>query len=126
MAKAFVLNNSQQVYSWLKSRYGIPQFMINKMKMALAQDALAKGQGLGYDRIYGMVALALWRAWQCDDEKIMEIMKAIDAIATEIETGETSWSALMEELANNTGIIIRSDRDGAVGDYHAEDEVDAN
>lgn len=118
--------NSRQIYAWLKAHYGIPQAVLNEIRVAMAQDVTADGTGLAYDRFLTMMAVALNRRHKWGAKRITDIMTDIFQIADDVNNGVVTMQGLMKEIADNTGLIIRSDRDGVVGDYFAENEKDAN
>ena len=118
--------NSRQIYAWLKAQYGIPQAVLNEIRVAIAQDAAADGEGLAYDRFLTMLAVALNRRHHWGEKRITDIITDIFQIADDVNTGKVTMQGLMKEIADNTGLIIRTDRDGVVGDYFAENERDAN
>ncbi len=126
MKKENRFQNSKQIYAWLKAYYHVPQSVINQIRNALAEDAMCDGEGLAYNRIYTFVALALYRRWGFDQQKIQETLQEIDKMADDVNCGRVSFPDLMNELSNDTGIVIRYDREGVIGEYFEEDEVDAN
>lgn len=126
MRKKGGFQNTKQIYAFLKARYGIPQPVLDNFRRVMAEDVVADGEGLAYDRVLTYFALAMNRRYGWEAKQIEEIFNDVFEIADAIGEGKTDMIAVAKELADNAGMIIRSDRDGVVGDYFTENEEDMN
>lgn len=103
-----------QVYGYLASR-GVPKMMIHAIRYSLIQDAITEGTDMKYDRIYTGIALAVRRAYDLEAEEILKALREFDKIAGSvlIRDDETapSWTDIMQELKDETGLVIHTGPD---------------
>lgn len=99
----------QQVTVYL-AKHNIPKPMINEIRMTFMDDAIRNGGAVQADRIYTSVALMLRRAFGFGAKRIFKGLKCFDEINGSAAE-DTTWAELMQELDDETGIIIRSGED---------------
>jgi len=99
----------QQVAAYL-ARRGVPKSMVNEIRLAMMEDAIENGNNIQADRIYTSVALMLHRAFGFGAKRIFKGLKCFDEI-NGAAAEDTTWNELMQELDDETGIIIRSGED---------------
>ena len=106
----------QQVEGYL-AKYGIPKQVIKQIRIALISDAVTEGKDLKYDRIYTGIALAARRAYGFGAVRILRLLRSFDAICGSVlEDGEHTtdpreWTDIMQELKDETGIVIHTGED---------------
>lgn len=99
----------QQLTVYL-AKHNIPKSMINEIRMVFMDDAIKNGNNIQADRIYTSVALMLHRAFGFGAKRIFKGLKCFDEINGSAAE-DTTWAELMQELDDETGIIIRSGED---------------
>lgn len=100
---------------------GIPANMIESIRYTFINEALAESSDMKYDRLYTALALATRRAFGFGHKRIMRVMQEFEKIMHSLTSEEAKeWEDIMEELDNETGIVIRTDnenRNRLVCDY---------
>lgn len=104
-----------QVKGYLASK-GIPKHMIEAIQISLIYDAVTQGHDLQYDRIFSGIALMLRKEYGFGTERILRGLRAFDnivgSVLTEEEGGENKdWTQLMQELKDETGIVVHTGDD---------------
>lgn len=86
------------------------------MRIDLTYDAVTQAEAIMYDRIYSAVALMLRKKLNFGAERIMKCLHGLDDVIgstmTDEGKGNTGWTELMQELKDETGIVISSGDDG--------------
>lgn len=106
----------QAVYAYL-ARHGIPKHMIQQIQVSLIYDAVTQGEDLKYDRIYSGIALALRKEMGWGPERILRVLRRFDDVCGSVldkdENGEdlANWNKLMQELKEETGLVIHTGDD---------------
>lgn len=106
----------QAVYAYL-ARHGIPKHMIQQIQVSLIYDAVTQGEDLKYDRIYTGIALTLRKKFGWGPERILRALRGFDEICGSVleksEDGEdlANWNKLMQELKDETGLVIHTGDD---------------
>lgn len=105
----------QSVKAYMLS-HNIPKPMIESIRTALIYDAVVEGNFLQYDRIYTGVALMLHREFGFGAERIARGLHSFDEICgsvlSEEEGGSNAeWPDLMQQLKDETGIVIHTGTD---------------
>lgn len=104
----------QQVYGYLASK-GVPRTMVHAIRYSLIQDAVVEGTEMKYDRIYTGLALAIRRAYGFGPERILRGLREFDKIAGSVLISEDeeapSWTDIMQQLQDETGIVIHTGSD---------------
>lgn len=102
------LPSMKQVHAYLASR-GIPRSMVRNIQMVLVHDAITQGRAMQYDRIYAAMALMLRKCYGFGLERILKGLHCFDDIAgSVIDNPEKDWTDVMQELKDETGIVVRS------------------
>lgn len=106
---------------YLRAR-GIPQSMIEQIRICFVNEALAESSNMKYDRIYTAIALMLRRAYGFGHVRIFRGMQAFNDVMASVSRDDDpmEWEELMAELDRDTGIVIRTadgDKDRLVCDY---------
>jgi len=100
--------NMKGVTMYLRSR-GIPPSMVRQIQLVLVHDAITQGRAMQYDRIYAGIALMLRKCYGFGLERIMRGLHCFDDIAgSVIDNPEKDWTDIMQELKDETGIVVRS------------------
>ena len=106
-----------KVRAYLASR-GVPKSMVRQIQLAFVYDALTESTAMKYDRIYTGVALMLRKELHFGVERIVRCMHAFDDICGSVldsdEENEKDWTDLMQELKDETGIVVRTDEQNRV------------
>lgn len=109
--------NSKEACYQLLRMYGVPKTMVDSILADLILYSVTEGKDLKYDRIYSGVALMLYRRYKLSGPEILEGLREFDRICGSVldkdENGEdiANWTKLMEELRDETGIVIRTGDD---------------
>ena len=91
--------------------------MVDSILADLILYSVTEGKDLKYDRIYSGVALMLWRRYKLSGPEILEGLREFDRICGSVldkdENGEdtANWTAIMEWLKEETGIVIHTGDD---------------
>lgn len=96
----------------LMHRKGVKKDIIEEFRVLLCCDAVTQAEAVMYDRIYSAIALMLRKHLGFGPKRIMECLKAFDETVGRTKTadgdGNTGWTSLMQELKDETGIVISS------------------
>jgi len=90
----------------LKKRYRVPEVLIDQMLLILTNESIREAQAMQYDRILAGFALALARLHGWGQKRIVQVLMEFDRIAGELGESEKSWTDVMAELDDLTGIVI--------------------
>ena len=102
------LPSMKQVHAYLASR-GIPKPMVRQIQLVLVHDAITQGRAMQYDRIYAGIALMLRKCYGFGLERILKGLHCFDDIAgSVIDNPDKDWTDIMQELKDETGIVVRS------------------
>lgn len=125
MPKKQAFTNAEQVYAFLMAR-GISRSGIQQIRALLAEDALTSGETLAYNRVYTDVALAARRSLHFGPKRLLKFLKDFNTVCEEVLDEDREWPEVMQELDDETGIIIRmDDKTGHwLCEYHRPNEID--
>lgn len=113
--------------------YGCSNYQINAIRESLIYYSVTEGTDVKYDRIYSAVAILLWRRYQLSGLEIYNALHDFDAVCGSVlrndETGEDGldWGDLMQELKDNTGIVIHTGDDNRLiceCEWEEEEEIE--
>lgn len=92
--------------------HGIPRTMVDNIRTVLINDAIQESNAMKYDRIYTAVALAIRHEYGFGPERILRGLREFDRICGSVlgneERDERPWTEIMEELKEETGIVIHT------------------
>lgn len=95
--------------------YGVPDHLAKRLRVALTNDAIQEATAMKYDRLYTAMALAARRAYGFGPERIVRFLRTFDGIAGSVLTDEghdeRDWTDIMQELREETGIVIQTGDD---------------
>lgn len=101
----------KEVTGYLRMR-GIPKPMIDQIRNALIYDSVTESNNIKADRIFAACALAARRAYGFGPERIMRLLREFDHVMGAVgEMEDRDWTDVMEELREETGIIVRTGGD---------------
>ena len=106
----------QYVYAYML-KHNIPKPMIDAIRTSLIYDALTEADDLKYDRIYTGIAVALRKELGFGPDRIVRVLRRFDEVCGSVldvdENGEdtANWTAIMEWLKEETGIVIHAGDD---------------
>lgn len=110
-------NRSKEAFAYLRARYGIPQSMLEQIRIALAEDALADGEDMGFNRLYTAVVLMMHRVYGLEGDELVKGLAGLDEIMDWVVKKGVSWEEIMKTTYEETGILVQH---GADGDWIAE------
>ena len=90
----------------LKKRYKVPDVVVDQMLLVLTNESIREAQAMQYDRILAGFALALARIHGWGQKRIVRVLMEFDKIAGELAENGDSWTDVMAELDDRTGIVI--------------------
>lgn len=96
----------KQVTAYLKSR-GIPQSMVNEIRIAFANDYVQNGGAIHSDRIFTLVALMLHEEYGFGYQRIFRGLQKFDELNAQAAE-DYIWPQLMERLRDETGIVVNT------------------
>lgn len=102
---------------FLNKYYSVPVKTFNMFMESLIYYSVTEADFVKYDRIFSGVAIMLWRRYKLSGPEILEGLREFDRICGSVldkdENGEdiANWTKLMEELRDETGIVIRTGDD---------------
>lgn len=99
-----------QITGYLRVK-GVPQPMIQQIRMALAEDAVREADNVHWDRIYTAFALALRDVYGFGSERIMKCLTKVNDLMLEVTDEGKTWPEHMERLKEETGIVVRNGDD---------------
>lgn len=82
--------------------------MFDTIRLALIDDAIRNSNALRTDRIFCLLALTLRKAYNFGRKRITQGMKVFDELNGRFTNPdeEVSWNELMQELRDETGLVI--------------------
>lgn len=97
----------QQIKGYLLQK-GVPPAMFDTIRLALIDDAIRNSNALRTDRIFCLLALTLRKAYNFGRKRITQGMKVFDELNGRFTNPdeEVSWNELMQELRDETGLVI--------------------
>lgn len=105
---------------------GVPERTVHELIAFFTYDAVQEATSMQWDRVYTAIGLALRKHFNFGGIRIMRILKEIDKICTEVQNGG-SWSDLMHDLRDETGVVIHSDSsDRILIEYLGGDAIGCN
>lgn len=96
----------KQVTMYLK-RHGIPQNMVESIRIAMTQDAVQNGNDIQTDRIFILLALVLHDCYGMGQKRIIKGLQMFDDYCGRI-ADDLEWKDIMKELHDKTGLIVRT------------------
>lgn len=102
---------------FLNKYYSVPVKTFNMFMESLIYYSVTEADFVKYDRIFSGVAIMLWRRYKLSGPEILEGLREFDRICGSVldkdENGEdiANWTKLMEELRDETGIVIHTGDD---------------
>lgn len=90
----------------LRKRYKVPDVLIDQMLLIMTNEAIREAQAMQYDRVLAGFALALARLHGWGQQRIVRVLREFDDIAGQLGESGDSWTDVMEELDERTGIVI--------------------
>lgn len=115
------LKNEIKYFKVYLRQKGIPANMVEAIRYAFVNEALAESSDMKYDRLYTALALATRRAFGFGHVRILRVMQEFEKIMRSLTSeNPKEWEDIMEELDDETGIVIRTDnndRNRLVCDY---------
>lgn len=118
MAKSIEFKSAKAVKAYLRSR-GIPESTVRGISAALIDDAIRQSDSLLIARFFTAFALALreegWGA-----ERITRMLQRTDKQMGRVSSGESTWRDLINELRDQTGLIVNCDPEWSEGEIPEE------
>lgn len=113
----------QQAVALMRAK-GFSKEAIRQIRMVLTYDAVTEANNIQYDRIYAAVALAIRKEFGFGPRRILRVLKRFDQICGSVlpENEDKAWTDIMEELKDDTGIIIRNGDERLVVEVLTDEE----
>lgn len=99
-------NEVGAVVTILKKRYRVPPTLIEQIMLILTNDAIREAEAMQYDRVLAGFALALARTYGWGAKRIVRVLKEFDSLAGHLSESEETWTDIMAELDERTGIVV--------------------
>ena len=116
--KQIRFGSAKAVKAYLRSR-GIPESTVRGISSALIDDAIRQSDSLLVARFFTAFALALreegWGA-----ERITRMLQRTDKQMGRVTSGENTWRDLINELREQTGLIVNCDPEWSEGEIPDE------
>ena len=116
--KQMRFGSAKAVKAYLRSR-GIPESTVRGISSALIDDAIRQSDSLLIARFFTAFALALreegWGA-----ERITRMLQRTDKQMGRVTSGESTWRDLINELREQTGLIVNCNPDWSESDLPEE------
>lgn len=116
--KQMRFQSTKAVKAYLRSR-GIPESTVRGISSALIDDAIRQSDSLLVARFFTAFALALreegWGA-----ERITRMLQRTDKQMGRITSGDCTWRDLINELREQTGLIVNCDPEWSEGEIPEE------
>lgn len=116
--KQMKFQSAKAVKAYLRSR-GIPESTVRGISSALIDDAIRQSDSLLIARFFTAFALALreegWGA-----ERITRMLQRTDKQMGRVTSGESTWRDLIDELREQTGLIVNCDPEWSEGEIPEE------
>lgn len=117
--------DSKQCMAFLAARYRIPRTTLEMVRAVMIQDAVVDGNSMAYNRIYTAVALMLHDHLKFGRKRIVAALHCFDDICGRVMDDEISWTDVMKELDDKTGLIIRmNEDDDLLMEYQTPEELE--
>lgn len=116
--KQMKFQSTKAVKAYLRSR-GIPESTVRGISAALIDDAIRQSDSLLIARFFTAFALALreegWGA-----ERITRMLQRTDRQMGRVTSGDCTWRDLINELREQTGLIVNCDPEWSEGEIPDE------
>ena len=116
--KQMRFGSAKAVKAYLRSR-GIPESTVRGISAALIDDAIRQSDSLLIARFFTAFALALreegWGA-----ERITRMLQRTDKQMGRVTSGDCTWRDLINELREQTGLIVNCDPEWSEGEIPDE------
>ena len=116
--KQMRFGSAKAVKAYLRSR-GIPESTVRGISAALIDDAIRQSDSLLIARFFTDFALALreegWGA-----ERITRMLQRTDKQMGRVTSGDCTWRDLINELREQTGLIVNCDPEWSEGEIPEE------
>ena len=116
--KQMRFSSAKAVKAYLRSR-GIPESTVRGISSALIDDAIRQSDSLLIARFFTAFALALredgWGA-----ERITRMLQRTDKQMGRVTSGDCTWRDLINELREQTGLIVNCDPEWSEGEIPDE------
>lgn len=116
--KQMRFGSAKAVKAYLRSR-GIPESTVRGISSALIDDAIRQSDSLLIARFFTAFALALreegWGA-----ERITRMLQRTDKQMGRVTSGDCTWRDLINELREQTGLIVNCDPEWSEGEIPEE------
>lgn len=116
--KQMRFSSAKAVKAYLRSR-GIPENTVRGISAALIDDAIRQSDSLLIARFFTAFALALreegWGA-----ERITRMLQRTDKQMGRVTSGDCTWRDLINELREQTGLIVNCDPEWSEGEIPDE------
>ena len=116
--KRMKFQSAKAVKAYLRSR-GIPESTVRGISSALIDDAIRQSDSLLIARFFTAFALALreegWGA-----ERITRMLQRTDKQMGRVTSGESTWRDLIDELRDQTGLIVNCNPEWSESDLPEE------
>ena len=116
--KQMRFGSAKAVKAYLRSR-GIPESTVRGISAALIDDAIRQSDSLLIARFFTAFALALreegWGA-----ERITRMLQRTDKQMGRVTSGDCTWRDLINELREQTGLIVNCDPEWSEGEIPEE------
>ena len=116
--KQIRFGSAKAVKAYLRSR-GIPESTVRGISAALIDDAIRQSDSLLVARFFTAFALALreegWGA-----ERITRMLQRTDKQMGRVTSGDCTWRDLINELREQTGLIVNCDPEWSEGEIPEE------
>lgn len=116
--KQMRFQSAKAVKAYLRSR-GIPESTVRDISATLIDDAIRQSDSLLIARFFTAFALALreegWGA-----ERITRMLQRTDKQMGRVTSGDCTWRDLIDELREQTGLIVNCDPEWSEGEIPDE------
>lgn len=116
--KQMRFSSAKAVKAYLRSR-GIPESTVRDISATLIDDAIRQSDSLLIARFFTAFALALreegWGA-----ERITRMLQRTDKQMGRVTSGDCTWRDLIDELREQTGLIVNCDPEWSEGEIPDE------
>lgn len=111
------------VYGLLRSK-NINDNTIRQIKECLTWEAVHEASNVQFDRIFTAMCMAIREEYGFGGKKILRAADRANKILISIGESEESWQDLMQNLREETGIIVRTGDDRFVIEFQTGDRRD--
>lgn len=99
----------QQVSALLRAK-GFSKSAIERMRIAMINDAVQNAHDIHSDRIFTLIALMLKECYGFGQVRIFRGLKKFDELCDSVLNAK-EWPEIMQELRDKTGIVISTNSD---------------